>query len=79
MERMFGRESGFEPESFGVYFKGGTGAEAVRELLKRVDLEAEADELQETIHTAKGQRQAAPSSASRSSPPSCAAATGPSG
>ena len=35
MERMFGRDAGFEPESFGVYFKGGTGAEAVRELLKR--------------------------------------------
>ena len=58
MERMFGRESGYEPESFGVYFKGGTGAEAVRELLKGVDLEAEATELRETIHTAKGQRQA---------------------
>ena len=43
MERMFGREPGYEPESFGVYFTGGTGAEAVRELLKRVDLEAEAD------------------------------------
>ena len=58
MERMFGREPGYEPESFGVYFKGGTGAEAVRELLKRVDLDAEATELRETIHTAKGQRQA---------------------
>ena len=58
MERMFGRESGYEPESFGVYFKGGTGAEAVRELLKRVDLDNEATELRETIHTAKGQRQA---------------------
>ena len=58
MERMFGREPGYEPESFGVYFTGGTGAEAVRELLKRVDLEAEATELRETIQTAKGQRQA---------------------
>ena len=58
MERMFGREPGYEPESFGVYFTGGTGAEAVRELLKRVDLDAEAIELRETIHTAKGQRQA---------------------
>ena len=53
-----GASSGYEPESFGVYFKGGTGAEAVRELLKGVDLEAEAAELRETIHTAKGQRQA---------------------
>jgi len=58
MERMFGREPGYEPESFGVYFTGGTGAESVRELLKRVDLEAEAAELRETIETAKGQRQA---------------------
>ena len=58
MERMFAREPGYEPESFGVYFTGGTGAEAVRELLKRVDLDAEATELRETIHTAKGQRQA---------------------
>src|SRR5512140_1199178 len=58
MERMFGREPGYEPESFGVYFAGGTGAEAVRELLRRVDLDAEATELRETIHTAKGQRQA---------------------
>ena len=55
---MFGREPGYEPESFGVYFTGGTGAESVRELLKRVDLEAEAAELRETIQTAKGQRQA---------------------
>ncbi|MCX6373225.1 MAG: DNA-directed RNA polymerase subunit beta' [Actinobacteria bacterium] len=58
MERMFGREPGYEPESFGVYFTGGTGAESVRELLKRVDLESEAAELRETIETAKGQRQA---------------------
>ncbi|HOT23217.1 MAG TPA: DNA-directed RNA polymerase subunit beta' [Thermoleophilia bacterium] len=58
MERMFAREAGYEPESLGVYFTGGTGAEAVRELLKRVDLEAEADGLRDTIHTAKGQRQA---------------------
>jgi DNA-directed RNA polymerase subunit beta' len=58
MERMFGREPGYEPESFGVYFTGGTGAEAVRELLKRVDLAAEGVELRETIRTAKGQRQA---------------------
>ena len=58
MERMFGREPGYEAESFGVYFKGGTGAEAVRELLKGVDLDNEATELRETIHTAKGQRQA---------------------
>ncbi len=57
MERMFGRDPGYEPESFGVYFKGGTGAEAVRELLRQVDLDAETAELKEVIHTAKGQRQ----------------------
>jgi len=58
MERMFGRDPGYEPESFGVYFSGGTGAESVRELLKAVDLEAETAQLKETIRTAKGQRQA---------------------
>ena len=58
MERMFGREPGYEPESFGVYFTGGTGAESVRELLKRVDLESEAADLREKIHTKKGQQQA---------------------
>ena len=58
MERMFGREPGYEPESFGRYFEGGTGAEAVRELLGGVDLEQEAADLRETIRTAKGQRQA---------------------
>jgi len=58
MERLFGRSSDFDPDSFGVYFTGGTGAEAMRELLRQVDLEAEAAELKETIITSKGQRQA---------------------
>ena len=58
MERLFGRASDFDPDSFGVYFTGGTGAEAVRELLRQVDLDAEAAELKETIATSKGQRQA---------------------
>ena len=59
MERLFGRETSWEPDaSFGVYFSGGTGAEAVRELLRRVDLEAEALELKHTIANSKGQRQA---------------------
>jgi DNA-directed RNA polymerase subunit beta' len=59
MERLFGRESSWEPEaSFGEYFKGGTGAESVRALLRRVDLESEARELKETIANSKGQRQA---------------------
>lgn len=37
------------------YFKSGTGAEAIRELLKRVDLEEEARKLKEQIKTLKGQ------------------------
>jgi DNA-directed RNA polymerase subunit beta' len=59
MERLFGRESSWEPEaSFGEYFRGGTGAEAVRALLRRVDLDAEARELKDVIANSKGQRQA---------------------
>jgi len=59
MERLFGRESSWDPEaSFGEYFTGGTGAESVRALLRRVDLESEARELKETIANSKGQRQA---------------------
>ena len=33
------------PYGFGEYFRGGMGAEAIRDLLQQVDLEAEADEL----------------------------------
>ena len=40
------------------YFRGGMGAEAVRDLLDAVDLEATAAELRETIKTGKGQRRA---------------------
>src|SRR3984893_15543978 len=43
---------------FGEYFRGGMGAEAVRDLLQQVDLEAEAADLQEQVKTAKGQKQA---------------------
>src|SRR5438067_898882 len=46
------------PYGFGEYFRGGMGAEAVRDLLQQVDLEAEADDLQEQVKTAKGQKQA---------------------
>src|SRR5207248_8211413 len=46
------------PYGFGEYFHGGMGAEAVRDLLQQVDLEAEADDLQEQVKTAKGQKQA---------------------
>ncbi len=43
---------------WGEYFTGGMGAEAVRDLLERIDLEAECKELEETINTSKGQKQA---------------------
>ncbi len=46
------------PYGFGVYFRGGMGAEAIRELLRDLDLEAEAQSLRETIRTSKGQKQA---------------------
>src|SRR5579863_3311479 len=37
------------PFGFGDYFRGGMGAEAVRDLLQQVDLEAESDELQDQV------------------------------
>jgi DNA-directed RNA polymerase subunit beta' len=43
---------------WGEYFRGGMGAESVRDLLTQVDLEAEAELLEEMINTAKGQKQA---------------------
>jgi DNA-directed RNA polymerase subunit beta' len=45
------------PYGFGVYFAGGMGAEAIRELLKDLDLKAEAKSLRETIKSSKGQKQ----------------------
>ncbi|MBB4662939.1 DNA-directed RNA polymerase subunit beta' [Conexibacter arvalis] len=45
------------PFGFGEYFRGGMGAESVRDLLEQVDLEAERAELQELVKTAKGQKQ----------------------
>jgi DNA-directed RNA polymerase subunit beta' len=45
------------PFGFGEYFRGGMGAEAVRDLLQQVDLEAERAELEEQVKTAKGQKQ----------------------
>ena len=42
---------------FGDYFKGGMGAEAIRDLLKALDLDKEAESLRETIRTSKGQKQ----------------------
>src|SRR5438067_205066 len=46
------------PYGFGVYFRGGMGAESIRELLRELNLTAEAESLRETIRTSKGQKQA---------------------
>ena len=46
------------PFGWGEYFRGGMGAESVRDLLEQVDLESEAELLEETINTSKGQKQA---------------------
>src|ERR671921_1071467 len=48
------------PYGWGEYFRGGMGAEAVRDLLEQVDLDAEKDELEDQIKTAKGQKQQRP-------------------
>ena len=41
---------------FGDHFTGGMGAEAIRDLLELIDLEAESRDLREVLATAKGQR-----------------------
>src|SRR4051812_36818316 len=46
------------PYGFGEYFRGGMGAESMRDLLQQVDLEAERQELEDTIKSSKGQKQA---------------------
>jgi DNA-directed RNA polymerase subunit beta' len=46
------------PFGWGEYFRGGMGAEAVRDLLEQIDLEATCAELEDQINTAKGQKQA---------------------
>ncbi|HEX2030747.1 MAG TPA: DNA-directed RNA polymerase subunit beta' [Actinomycetota bacterium] len=43
-------------DRFDDYFDGGMGAEAIKRLLQDLDLEAEAEDLRETIRTAKGTR-----------------------
>ncbi len=43
-------------ENYSEYFRGGMGAEAVKDLLKHMDLEAEAEKLKEEIGTATGQK-----------------------
>ncbi|HXG77319.1 MAG TPA: DNA-directed RNA polymerase subunit beta', partial [Gaiellaceae bacterium] len=45
------------PYGFGVYFRGGMGAEAIRDLLRDLDLEEESRTLREIIKTSKGQKQ----------------------
>src|SRR5204863_497332 len=45
------------PYGFGVYFRGGMGAEAIRDLLKDLNLADEAASLREQIRTGKGQKQ----------------------
>ena len=46
------------PFGWGEYFRGGMGAESIRDLLDQVNLEAECEELEQTINTSKGQKQA---------------------
>ncbi len=43
-------------EIYGLYFKGGMGAEAVKELLKNIECEKQVEELKLTIETSKGQK-----------------------
>ncbi|HXH87697.1 MAG TPA: DNA-directed RNA polymerase subunit beta' [Gaiellaceae bacterium] len=45
------------PYGFGVYFRGGMGAESIRDLLRDLDLKNESLVLRETIKTSKGQKQ----------------------
>jgi DNA-directed RNA polymerase subunit beta' len=53
LKERFGSSYGF-----GEYFRGGMGAEAVRDLLQQVDLEDERNKLEEEVKTGKGQKQA---------------------
>ncbi|MGI9019214.1 MAG: DNA-directed RNA polymerase subunit beta' [Solirubrobacterales bacterium] len=45
------------PYGWGEYFRGGMGAESIRDLLDQVNLEAECEELEVVINTSKGQKQ----------------------
>jgi DNA-directed RNA polymerase subunit beta' len=51
MKDRFGDEYGY-----GVYFRGGMGAEAIRDLIGQVDLEKEAQDLRDTVGEARGQK-----------------------
>ena len=44
--------------NYGEYFKGGMGAESVRDLLTNINLEEVSDDLREVIETGKGQKRA---------------------
>ncbi|MBN8867739.1 MAG: DNA-directed RNA polymerase subunit beta', partial [Solirubrobacterales bacterium] len=46
------------PFGWGEYFRGGMGAESVRDLLEQINLEETCEELEDQINTAKGQKQA---------------------
>jgi DNA-directed RNA polymerase subunit beta' len=43
---------------YGDYFRGGMGAEAIKDLLEAIDLEAESDDQRNTIKKSKGQKRA---------------------
>jgi DNA-directed RNA polymerase subunit beta' len=43
-------------DRFGDYFTGGMGAESIKALIENMDLDAEAEDLRETIRSGKGQR-----------------------
>ena len=45
------------PYGFGQYFRGGMGAEAIRDLLRDLDLDEESSTLRDVIKTSKGQKQ----------------------
>jgi DNA-directed RNA polymerase subunit beta' len=51
MKDRFGDEYGY-----GVYFRGGMGAEAVRDLIGQVDLENEAQDLRDVVASSRGQK-----------------------
>ena len=51
MKDRFGDEYGY-----GVYFRGGMGAEAIRDLISQVDLEEEAQDLRDTVDDSRGQK-----------------------
>ena len=50
------------PYGFGEYFRGGMGAEAIRDLLEQVDLDAEAVELEEQVRRPRARSRPARSS-----------------